>query len=93
MRLSPSVIAFGVGGGLGYLFYIGRGRPEIISKSIVTRAIWKFLYNRWYLNSILYWGTVVIPMLVYRVIWRYFESTIIDGINPAFQFSTASFPK
>ena len=88
------MIAFGVGGGLGYLFYIGRKlNPEIISKSIVTRAIWKFLYNRWYLNSILYWGTVVIPMLVYRVIWRYFESTIIDGINPAFQFSTASFPK
>ena len=88
------MIAFGVGGGLGYLFYIGRKlNPEIISKSIVTRAIWKFLYNRWYLNSILYWGTVVIPMLVYRVIWRYFESTIIDGINPAFQFSTASFSK
>jgi NADH-quinone oxidoreductase subunit L len=92
--VAASVIAFGVGGGLGYLFYVGRKlNPEIISKSIVTRAIWKFLYNRWYLNSILYWGTVVIPMLVYRVIWRYFESTIIDGINPAFQFSTASFSK
>ncbi len=92
--VAASVIAFGVGGGLGYLFYIGRKlNSEIISKSIVTRAIWKFLYNRWYLNSILYWGTVVIPMLVYRVIWRYFESTIIDGINPAFQFSTASFSK
>jgi NADH-quinone oxidoreductase subunit L len=92
--VAASVIAFGVGGGLGYLFYIARKlNPEIISKSIITRAIWKFLYNRWYLNSILYWGTVVIPMLVYRIIWRYFESTVIDGINPAFQFSTASFSK
>lgn len=92
--VAASVIAFGVGGGLGYLFYIGRKlSPEIISKSIVTRAIWKFLYNRWYLNSILYWGTVVIPMLVYRIIWRYFESTIIDGINPAFQFSMSSFSR
>lgn len=89
--VAASVIAFGAGGGLGYLFYIGRKlSPEIISKSIVTRATWKFLYNRWYLNSILYWGTVVIPMLVYRIIWRYFESTIIDGINPAFQFSMSS---
>ena len=94
VAVAASVIAFGVGGGLGYLFYIARKlNPEIISKSIVTRAIWKFLYNRWYLNSILYWGTVIIPMLVYRIIWRYFESTIIDGINPAFQFSTASFSK
>jgi NADH-quinone oxidoreductase subunit L len=92
--VAASVIAFGAGGGLGYLFYIGRKlSPEIISKSIVTRAIWKFLYNRWYLNSILYWGTVVIPMLVYRIIWRYFESTIIDGINPAFQFSMSSFSR
>lgn len=92
--VAASVIAFGVGGGLGYLFYIARKlHPEIISRNLITRAIWKFLYNRWYLNSILYWGTVVIPMLVYRIVWRYFESTIIDGINPAFQFSMASFSK
>jgi NADH-quinone oxidoreductase subunit L len=92
--VAASVVAFGVGGGLGYVFYIARKlHPEIISKNIVTRAIWKFLYNRWYLNSLLYWGTVIIPMLVYRIIWRYFESTIIDGINPAFQFSMSSFSK
>jgi NADH-quinone oxidoreductase subunit L len=94
VAIAASVIAFGVGGGLGYLFYIGRMvNPEVISRNIATRATWRFLYNRWYLNSILYWGTVVIPMLVYRIIWRYFESTIIDGINPAFQFSISSFAK
>jgi NADH-quinone oxidoreductase subunit L len=53
----------------------------------VTRAIWKFLYNRWYLNSALYWGAVIGPLAIYRFIWRYFESTIIDGINPALQQS------
>lgn len=83
-----SVGAFGVGAGLGYLFYIGRKvDPEIISKSVITRGIWKFLFNRWYLNSALYWGGVIMPTAIYRIIWRYFESVIIDGINPALQHS------
>jgi NADH-quinone oxidoreductase subunit L len=83
-----SVGAFAVGGALGYLFYIGRKLdPQIISRSVVTRAIWKFLYNRWYLNTALYWGAVIGPLAIYRFIWRYFESTIVDGINPAFQQS------
>jgi NADH-quinone oxidoreductase subunit L len=83
-----SVVAFAIGGALGYLFYIGRKLdPQIISRSIVTRAIWKFLFNRWYLNSALYWGAVIGPLAIYRFIWRYFESTIIDGINPALQHS------
>jgi NADH-quinone oxidoreductase subunit L len=83
-----SIGAFAVGGALGYIFYIGRHvSPQIISRSIVTRAIWKFLYNRWYLNSALYWGAVIGPLAIYRFIWRYFESTIVDGINPALQQS------
>lgn len=85
---AASVGAFAVGGALGYLFYIGRrADPQIISRSIVTRAIWKFLYNRWYLNTALYWGGVIGPLAVYRFIWRYFETTIIDGMNPALQYS------
>jgi NADH-quinone oxidoreductase subunit L len=83
-----SVGAFAIGGALGYLFYIGRKiDPQIISRSIATRAVWKFLFNRWYLNSALYWGAVIGPLAIYRFIWRYFESTIVDGINPAFQQS------
>jgi NADH-quinone oxidoreductase subunit L len=87
---AASVGAFAVGGALGYVFYIGRkADPQIISRNIGTRAIWKFLYNRWYLNTALYWGGVVGPLAIYRFIWRYFESTIVDGINPAFQQSMA----
>jgi NADH-quinone oxidoreductase subunit L len=83
-----SVGAFAIGGALGYLFYIGRKiDPQVISRSVVTRAIWKFLYNRWYLNTALYWGAVIGPLAIYRFIWRYFESTIVDGINPALQQS------
>lgn len=83
-----SVGAFAVGGILGYIFYIARKvNPQIISRNVVTKGIWKFLYNRWYLNSAIYWGSVIGPMAIYRIVWRYFENVVIDGMNPAFQFS------
>jgi len=89
-----SVGAFAIGGGLGYVFYIGRHvNPKIISVSLITRGIWRFLYNRWYLNTALYWGGVIGPIFIYRVVWRYFESVVIEGINPAFQYSMTSFSK
>jgi NADH-quinone oxidoreductase subunit L len=85
---AASVGAFAVGGALGYIFYIAkRADPQVISRSIVTRAVWKFLYNRWYLNTALYWGGVVGPLAIYRFVWRFFEIPIIDGINPALQHS------
>jgi len=83
-----SIGAFSIGAVLGFIFYIARkADPGIISRNIVTKAIWKFLYNRWYLNSALYWGAVIGPLAIYRIIWRYFESAVIDGINPALQYS------
>jgi NADH-quinone oxidoreductase subunit L len=86
--------AFGIGSILGYVFYIARKpSPTIISKNIITRAIWKFLYNRWYLNSAIYWGAVIGPMAIYRIIWRYFESIVIDGISPAFQYTMTYFSR
>lgn len=85
-----SVGAFAVGGVLGYIFYIARkASPQVISRNIITRGIWKFLYNRWYLNSAIYWGSVIGPMAIYRIVWRYFENVIIDGMNPALQYSMA----
>src|SRR5919202_3910640 len=49
---AASIGAFAIGGALGYIFYIGRkADPQVISRSIVSRALWKFLFNRWYLNS------------------------------------------
>ncbi|MGB0004669.1 MAG: proton-conducting transporter membrane subunit, partial [Nitrososphaeraceae archaeon] len=91
---TASVASFAIGGTLGFLVYIARKiDPQIISRSIFTRAIWTFLYNRWYLNTALYWGAVIGPMAIYRIIWRYFESTIIDGINPGFQGTMTYFSK
>lgn len=83
-----SVSAFGIGGFLGYLFYIRRSvDPSKINENVVSKAIWKFLYNRWYLNSILYWIGVVIPLAFYRRVNKYFENLLMYGINPSVQYS------
>jgi NADH-quinone oxidoreductase subunit L len=83
-----SVSAFGLGGFLGYLFYNKRiADPKKINDNVVSKALWKFLYNRWYLNSVLYWGGVVIPLAVYRRIYKYFEDILMYGINPSVQHS------
>ena len=89
-----SVGAFALGAILGGLVYMKKViSPEIVSKNIVSRAIWKFFYNRWYLNTALYWGAVIGPLAIYRIVWRYFESTIIDGINPGLQGTMTYFSK
>jgi NADH-quinone oxidoreductase subunit L len=83
-----SVGAFGIGGYLGYVFYIQRkSNPEIIKENVVSRALWQFLYNRWYLNALWYWIGVVVQLALYRRIYKYFEGRIMNGINPAFQYS------
>jgi len=86
--------AFALGAILGGLVYMKRViNPEIVSKSIISRAVWKFFLNRWYLNTALYWGAVIAPLALYRIVWRYFESTIIDGINPGLQGTMTYFSR
>lgn len=80
--------AFGIGSYLGYLFYIQRKiNPEKINENVVSKAIWQFLYNRWYLNSLLYWIGVVIQLSLYRKIYKYFEGMFMTSVNPAFRYS------
>ena len=94
IAVTASVGAFALGAILGGLVYMKKViSPEIVSKSVVSRAIWKFFYNRWYLNTALYWGAVIGPMAIFRIVWRYFESTIIDGINPGLQGTMTYFSK
>ena len=89
-----SFVAFGIGSGLGILFYIVRKKdPEIISRYPILKQVWSFLYDRWYLNSLLYWGFVKIPLRLYQIIWIYFENIIAQGINPALQFSMSYLSK
>ena len=94
LALVASFLAFGIGSGLGILFYIIRKKdPEIISRYPILKKAWSFLYNRWYLNSLLYWGFVTIPLRLYQIIWLYFENIIAQGINPALQFSMSYLSK
>src|SRR5215204_3992191 len=94
IALVSSFLAFGIGSGLGILFYIIRKKdPEIISRYPILKKAWSFLYNRWYLNSLLYWGFVTIPLRLYQLIWIYFENIIAQGINPALQFSMSYLSK
>lgn len=89
-----SIGAFASGALVGGLVYMKRAiSPEIVSRNIVSRAIWKFFFNRWYLNTALYWGAVIGPLALFRIVWRYFESTIIDGINPGLQGTMTYFSK
>ena len=89
-----SFSAFALGAVLGGLVYMKRViSPEIVSRSIISRAVWKFFINRWYLNTALYWGAVIAPLALYRIVWRYFESTIIDGINPGLQGTMTYFSR
>jgi NADH-quinone oxidoreductase subunit L len=83
IALMGSLIAFAVGFGLGYIFYIGRfvDPVKFVNSNLFFYAIHKFFLNRWYLNSLIYWAFVTAPLFFARGIWRYFESTVIDGMN------------
>jgi len=94
IAISASVGAFALGAIIGGVVYMGRViNPEIVSRNIISRAVWKFFFNRWYLNTALYWVAVIGPLALYRIVWRYFESTIIDGINPGLQGTMTYFSK
>jgi NADH-quinone oxidoreductase subunit L len=92
--VASSLISFGIGAGLGYIYYIKRAAdPSVIARNAFTRGIYKFLENRWYINSIYYWLFVIGPLFIARIFWRYFESIAVEGINPALQFSMAWWSK
>jgi len=84
IAVGASLIAFAVGFGLGYIFYIGRwvDPAKFINSNIFFYSLHKVILNRWYLNAMIYWGFVIAPLWAARAIWRYFEKTAIDtGMN------------
>ncbi|MEK0339694.1 MAG: NADH-quinone oxidoreductase subunit L [Nitrosopumilus sp.] len=88
VALGSSLAAFAIGAGLGYIFYIGRWVDPVkfVNSNLFFYGIHKFLLNRWYLNAIIYWCFVVMPLWLSRGVFRYFEKTAIDyGMNDGFQ--------
>lgn len=88
VALGASLVAFSVGIGLGYVFYIGRlvDPVRFVNSNIFFYAIHKVILNRWYLNAIVYWCFVVSPLWLARGVSRYFEKTAIDyGMNDGLQ--------
>jgi len=88
IALGSSLVAFAIGIGLGYVFYIGRwvDATKFVNSNIFFYAIHKVILNRWYLNAIIYWCFVVAPLWLARGVFRYFEKTAIDyGMNDGFQ--------
>ena len=67
--------------------------PEIVSRSIFSRASCKFFFNIFYLNTSLYFGAVIGPFAIFRIVLIYFEITIIDGINPGLQGTMTYFSR
>jgi len=88
VALGSSLVAFAMGIGLGYIFYIGRWVDPVkfVNSNIFFYSIHKVILNRWYLNAIIYWCFVVAPLWLTRGIFRYFEKTAIDyGMNDGIQ--------
>jgi len=92
IALGSSLIAFAVGFGLGYIFYIGRwvDPAKFINSNLIFYSLHKVILNRWYLNAMIYWVFVVAPLWLARGIWRYFERTAIDmGMNVGLERAVA----
>ncbi len=88
VALGSSLVAFSIGIGLGYIFYVGRWVDPVkfVNSNIFFYAIHKVILSRWYLNAIIYWCFVVAPLWIARGLFRYFEKTAIDyGMNDGFQ--------
>jgi len=92
IALGSSLIAFAVGFGLGYIFYIGRWVDPVkfINSNLFFYSLHKIILNRWYLNAMIYWAFVIAPLWLARGISRYFERTVIDmGMNVGFERAVA----
>jgi len=92
VALGASIVAFAVGFGLGYIFYIARWVDPVkfVNSNLLFYAIHKFFLNRWYLNALIYWCFVSAPLWIARGVFRYFERMVIDlGMNLGLERATA----
>ncbi|MEM1994693.1 MAG: proton-conducting transporter membrane subunit [Nitrososphaerales archaeon] len=90
-----SLAALAVGLPLSYSIYIARrlDAAKIVNSSKLLRAIYIFLENRWYLNT-LYYAIFVDGLLSFaRIIWRGLEVSVIDRLGDATASASIIFSK
>jgi len=80
-----SIAMLALGGGLGYLLYISKrlNPASIVRQSGPTRAIYNFLWNRWYMNPIYYLVFVYGTISFATELWKTIELGFFDRISEA----------
>ena len=85
MALGGSIAALAVGLPIGYYIYIARRADpaKIVNSSSLLRALYIFLENRWYINT-LYYAIFVDGLARFaRIVWRGLELGVIDRWSDA----------
>jgi NADH-quinone oxidoreductase subunit L len=95
LAVSVSLLALGIGGGLGYLGYIRRSldTASILKSSRVLRSLHGFLENRWYINSIVYILFVNSTLSLAAGLHRRIESAGFDRLSQASAYASLAFSK
>ena len=92
MAVGLSALMLGIGGGLGWYFYLGKKvEPwEFVSSNGILKKIHTFLWNRWYMNSFYYRvfvdGFITLGGRMYNGI----EKIVFDNITALVSVSSIS---
>jgi NADH:ubiquinone oxidoreductase subunit 5 (subunit L)/multisubunit Na+/H+ antiporter MnhA subunit len=78
-----SISALIVGGLPGYWLYVARRADPrlIVEGNSILKAIWSFLWNRWYINKVYYILFVNLPIALARIMNRWIELGFFNGIQ------------
>jgi len=80
MKLLPTIVMIG-GFLLAYTAYIAQ--PDLPAWTVRNfKPIHAFLYNKWYFDELYDWIFVRPTRWIARVLWKYGDGAIIDGLGP-----------
>lgn len=89
--MATSLLMLALGGSFGYVFYVsGKVRGRSVIRHPLTRSLYSFLWNRWYINPIYYRIFSSGILSVCRAIWRNIEVRFFDRISNAVAYFSLS---
>ena len=85
LTIGASLAAVAIGGFLGYTFYIARKFDAVtfVSNSAILSGLYRFLDNRWYINSFYYIVFVEGMERFGRRLFKAFETGVVDKSSDA----------